>query len=126
MALAIVKSAGEWIERFGEARKATVVTIGNFDGIHLGHQKILCGVLDRARTANAMATVAATTGRAIGSESLAARDLNIEDPKFCKKEAQQHCPTACSVPQIFPALNQRFTVIAKGICNRHVNISDVY
>jgi riboflavin kinase/FMN adenylyltransferase len=57
MALAIVKSAGEWIERFGEARKATVVTIGNFDGIHLGHQKILCGVLDRARTANAMATV---------------------------------------------------------------------
>jgi riboflavin kinase/FMN adenylyltransferase len=57
MALAIVQSAGEWVERFGESRKATVVTIGNFDGIHLGHQKILCGVLERARTANAMATV---------------------------------------------------------------------
>jgi riboflavin kinase/FMN adenylyltransferase len=57
MSLAIVSSAGEWVERFGESRKPTVVTIGNFDGIHLGHQKILDGVLERARATDLMATV---------------------------------------------------------------------
>jgi riboflavin kinase/FMN adenylyltransferase len=57
MALAIVNSAAEWLERFGESRKPTVVTIGNFDGIHLGHLKILNGVLERARAADLMATV---------------------------------------------------------------------
>ena len=57
MALAIVKSAAEWLERFGESRKPTVVTIGNFDGIHLGHQKILSGVTERARTTGSVATV---------------------------------------------------------------------
>jgi len=57
MALAIVNSAAEWVERFGESRKPTVVTIGNFDGIHLGHQKILSGVLESARATDLMATV---------------------------------------------------------------------
>jgi riboflavin kinase / FMN adenylyltransferase len=57
MALAVVNSAVEWVARFGESRKPTVVTIGNFDGIHLGHQRILSGVLERARATNTMATV---------------------------------------------------------------------
>jgi riboflavin kinase/FMN adenylyltransferase len=57
MALAIVNSAAEWVERFGDSRKPTVVTIGNFDGIHLGHQKILSGVIERARATDLMATV---------------------------------------------------------------------
>jgi riboflavin kinase / FMN adenylyltransferase len=42
--MARVYSAEEWVERFHSSRgkhKTTVVTIGNFDGVHLGHQAIL-------------------------------------------------------------------------------------
>ncbi|HTR46412.1 MAG TPA: bifunctional riboflavin kinase/FAD synthetase [Verrucomicrobiae bacterium] len=51
MALAIVHSPEEWVERFRAQRKPAAVTIGNFDGVHLGHQLILRRVMDRARNA---------------------------------------------------------------------------
>jgi riboflavin kinase/FMN adenylyltransferase len=57
MALAVANSAGEWMARFGAPRRGSVVTIGNFDGVHLGHQQILHSVLDRARRTNALAAV---------------------------------------------------------------------
>ena len=57
MALARAHSAEGWTARFGNSGKATVVAIGNFDGVHLGHQKILLGVLRRARGEDLMASV---------------------------------------------------------------------
>ncbi len=57
MALAVVHSAEEWIARFGNPRERSVVTIGNFDGVHLGHQQILRTVLDRARRTGALGAV---------------------------------------------------------------------
>lgn len=57
MALATAYSAEEWVTRFGAARKPAVVTIGNFDGVHLGHQQILRGVFERARRADMLAAV---------------------------------------------------------------------
>ncbi len=50
MPLAILHSADEWISQFGAAREATSLTIGNFDGVHLGHQKILSAVVAKARS----------------------------------------------------------------------------
>ena len=57
MSLTILRSPEEWTARFGAGR--TVLSIGNFDGLHLGHQKILQTVLARARAA--VQTAAAVT-----------------------------------------------------------------
>ncbi len=57
MAMEILSSPAEWIARFGDTRKATALTIGNFDGVHVGHQKILRGVIERARAMNAVSAV---------------------------------------------------------------------
>jgi len=48
MALTVLHSPEEWAARFGAGGR-TVLSVGNFDGLHLGHQKILRTVLSRAR-----------------------------------------------------------------------------
>jgi riboflavin kinase/FMN adenylyltransferase len=57
MAIARLSSAEEWVEHFGENRKRSVVTIGNFDGIHRGHQEILRKVKQEARERGQLAAV---------------------------------------------------------------------
>ena len=58
---AMLHSTAEWAAHFGASEQAlqrgAVVSIGNFDGMHLGHQKILRAVVDRARELQAVATV---------------------------------------------------------------------
>ncbi len=53
----ILNSPEAWIAKFSDARKRTVVTIGNFDGVHLAHQQILRGAIDRANATDSMSSV---------------------------------------------------------------------
>ncbi len=54
MPLTVARSVEEWRSASGAAGR-TVISIGNFDGLHLGHQKILRTVLERARSAGQIA-----------------------------------------------------------------------
>jgi riboflavin kinase/FMN adenylyltransferase len=56
MAFLVCNSIEEWEERFGDTRR-TAVTVGNFDGLHLGHQKILQSVREGARATGQRAAV---------------------------------------------------------------------
>src|SRR3984893_14813741 len=58
MPLAVLHSPEEWSARFGAGRR-TVLSVGNFDGLHLGHQMILRMVVARAR-ATALTAAAIT------------------------------------------------------------------
>jgi riboflavin kinase / FMN adenylyltransferase len=44
--LTVANSAEQWVHKFGDLNVRTVVTIGNFDGVHLGHQRIFQAVND--------------------------------------------------------------------------------
>ena len=54
--LAVFDSAEKWREFYGPSGRGSVLAIGNFDGIHLGHQAILKRVVDRAAETGAVAT----------------------------------------------------------------------
>jgi riboflavin kinase / FMN adenylyltransferase len=48
MPISVFHTIEEWAAQFGDARR-TALTVGTFDGLHVGHQKILQSVMDRAR-----------------------------------------------------------------------------
>jgi len=50
-------SSEAWASRYASHGHASVLAIGNFDGIHLGHQAILRATVERARALHAVSTV---------------------------------------------------------------------
>jgi len=56
MALRVARSLAEW-PRVVERGRRAVVSVGNFDGLHIGHQRILGAIVERARAENAVAAV---------------------------------------------------------------------
>ncbi len=49
-------SPADWLARYGKTARGSVIAIGNFDGIHLGHQRVLEYALNRAKESGAVAT----------------------------------------------------------------------
>ena len=54
MPFTVAHSHEEWVSHFRDSR--TILTIGNFDGVHCGHRKIFERVVDRARREHSVAT----------------------------------------------------------------------
>jgi phosphoribosyl 1,2-cyclic phosphate phosphodiesterase len=49
-------SATDWAARYGASGRGSVVAIGTFDGIHLGHQRVLEFTIAKAKDSGAVAT----------------------------------------------------------------------
>src|SRR5258708_7828138 len=54
--LSAFSSSQAWASRYAKFGHSSVLAIGNFDGIHLGHQAILRATVERARVLNAVST----------------------------------------------------------------------
>ena len=54
--LAVFTAPEEWREFYAAGNRGSVLAIGNFDGIHLGHQTILQEAINRAAKSGAVAT----------------------------------------------------------------------
>jgi riboflavin kinase/FMN adenylyltransferase len=54
--LSAFSSSQAWASRYATFGHTSVLAIGNFDGIHLGHQAILRATVERARALNAVST----------------------------------------------------------------------
>ncbi len=49
-------SPADWHARYAASHRGSVIAIGNFDGIHLGHQRVLEFALNKARELGAVST----------------------------------------------------------------------
>jgi riboflavin kinase / FMN adenylyltransferase len=56
-AFAVFRSTAEWAAHYGGSGRRAVLSVGNFDGLHLGHQKILRQVIECASALQAIAGV---------------------------------------------------------------------
>jgi len=55
-AIATFSSGKDWAARYTGTARGSILAIGNFDGIHLGHQAILRAAVERASEMNGVAT----------------------------------------------------------------------
>jgi riboflavin kinase/FMN adenylyltransferase len=53
----VLRSTAEWAARYGSSGRRAVLSVGNFDGLHLGHQKILRQVIECARADRGIAGI---------------------------------------------------------------------
>lgn len=53
---AVFGSSREWAGRYGGSKRGSVLVVGNFDGIHLGHQMILNYAMQHARESGSVPT----------------------------------------------------------------------
>ena len=54
--IGVFYSAADWAARYATTGRGSVVAIGNFDGIHLGHQQVLRFAIARAKESGAVST----------------------------------------------------------------------
>ena len=54
--LTVFYSAADWAARFAATKRGSVIAIGNYDGIHLGHQRVLAFAMTRAMDSGAVST----------------------------------------------------------------------
>ena len=54
---AVFRSTAEWAAQYGGSGRRAVLSVGNFDGLHLGHQKILRRVIECAAARQAISGV---------------------------------------------------------------------
>jgi len=57
MAFDVLHSAEEWVAQIGASARPAAVTIGNFDGVHRGHQEILQAVREMAVRKHSLSAV---------------------------------------------------------------------
>jgi phosphoribosyl 1,2-cyclic phosphate phosphodiesterase len=54
--LTVFYSAADWAARFASTNRGSVIAIGNYDGIHLGHQHVLQFAMMRAKDSGGVST----------------------------------------------------------------------
>jgi riboflavin kinase/FMN adenylyltransferase len=54
--ISVFYSAADWAARYGASGRGSVIAIGTFDGIHLGHQRVLQYAIERAKDSGSVAT----------------------------------------------------------------------
>jgi riboflavin kinase/FMN adenylyltransferase len=87
--LSVFSSSQAWAERYAVSRSGGTLAIGNFDGIHLGHQAILRAAAARAREIGAVSTVLTfdpTPQKVLRPESAPLRVSTTEQRVHCFAE----------------------------------------